>query len=401
MASVRSYDPDAPGGAVVGGAADGWDRPDDGRDRGEVPDGVWLDPFDDVAGESDVWVDPIDDPAMETPAARADRAYGLAVDPATPTGALRSVLEDLTQWDVDALLAEAAIMSDIDGRPDPPPAERPDVQVLRGLLRHPNRPEDLAALLVGGWLEDPGERSVWPALIGLAHDGELDDDLLVTAVTEACDAARSPQPPNWALLTTAVAAARPDGGAALDLLAMVPFPHDDPTRLWPDAEKAAKGMPGGVRSRAKAGAEALGWDGVRLPGLVDAVVAEVHRLDKQARRASFADKIELCPHGPVVMTPGVVTLPADTRGPKPYIARIVGSHPVFRLKRDWPDRDDGREGTAWTWSRPEVLEGRGLGCDRCRDEPDKGKRYFVTTDDQVAPLRLRTLQRVLDDIAAA
>ena len=43
-----------------------------------------------------------------------------------------------------------------------------------------------------------------------------------------------------------------------------------------------------------------------------------------------------------------------------------------------------------------MLEARGLGCDRCRDEPDRDKRYFVTTGDQVAMLRLRTLQRVLD-----
>ena len=403
MASVRSYDPDAPEGAAGGAGWDdgrGWD-PDrsghDGRSPGAVPDGVWIDPCDDVQAAHDVWVDPIDDPALATPAARADRAYGLVVDPTTPTDVLRQVVADLAAWDVDALLAEAAIMSDVDGRPDPPPSERPDVQVLRSLLRHPNRPEDLASLLVGGWLEDPHERSVWVALIGLASDGELHEDLLVTALTEACDAARSQQPPDWSLLVTAVAAARP-GTAALELLAMVPFPHDEPTRLWPDAESAAKGLPGGVRRRAKVGAEALGWDGTRLQGLVEAVVAEVHRLDEQARRASFADTVEVCPHGPVVVTPGVITLPASTRGPKPYVARIVGSHPVFRLKRDWPDRDDGRDGTAWTWGGPEVLEARGLGCDDCRDEPDRGKRYFVTTDDQVAPLRLRTLQRVLDDL---
>ncbi len=394
--AVRGYDPDAPDPAAGGWDVDGGDDWSRG-DNGEVPDGVWVDPFEDLHGE-ETWVDPIDDPALETPAARADWAYGRAVDPTTPAPVLREVAADLVQWDVDALLAEAAIMGDVDGRPDPPPSERPDVVVLRSMLRHPNRPDDLASVLVGGWLEDTAERSVWAALIGLAHDGELDDDLLVTAVAEACDAARSDAPPDWALAATAVAAARPGGGAALDLLAMAPFPHDDPTRLWPDAEKACKGMPGGVRARAKAGAEALGWDGTRHPGLVDAVVAEVHRLDKQARRASFADKLTLCPHGPVVVTPGAVSLPAETRGEKPYVARIVGSHPVFKLKRDWPDRDDGRDGTAWMWAGPEVLEARGLGCDGCRDEPDRNKRYFVSTGQEVAPLRLRTLQRVLDDL---
>lgn len=401
--AVRGFDPDAPDDTVGG---DGWDvpawsdgaRPERHGPGTEAPDGGWVDPFDELHGETDTWVDPIDDPAMDTPAARADRAYGAAVDPASPTEVLRRAAADLAAWDVDALLAEAAIMADVDARPDPPPSERPDVQVLRSLLRHPNRPADLADVLLAGWLEDPGTRSPWPPVVALAQDGEVDDDLLVTAVTEALDAARSDLPPDWSLVLTAVAAARPGGGAALDLLAMVPFPHDDPTRLWPDAERAAKGLPGGVRARAKAGAEALGWDGRRHPGLVQAVVAEVHRLDQQARRSSFADHIEVCPHGPVTVTPSAVSLPATTRGERPYVARIVGSHPVFRLKRDWPDRDDGPTGTAWTWAGAEVLEARGLGCDACRAEPDKGKRYLVSTGDQVAPLRLRTLQRVLDQL---
>jgi hypothetical protein len=378
----------------VADGADGWDTPAGAQ---PAPDDVWTDPFEGELGEEDAWVDPVDDPALETPAARADWAFGRAVDPATPTAVLRDVASDLCAWDVDALLAEAAIMHGAEDVPDPTPGDRPDMQVLRSLLRHPNRPDDLAALLVGGWLEEPGARDPWPGLVGLAHDGELDDDLVVTALTEASDAARAPgPPPDWSLLVTAVGAARPGAGAALDLLAMVPFPVPDPTRLWPDAEKAAKGLPGGVRARAKVGAEALGWDGRRHAGLVDAVVAEVHRLDEQARRASFADSFELCEHGPVVITPSAVSLPSSTRGSRPYVARIVGSHPVFRLKRDWPDRDDGRDGTAWTWAGPEVLEARGLGCDRCRDEPDKGKRYFVSTGDEVALLRLRTLQRVLD-----
>ena len=382
--AVRSYDPDDDHAWSEGDA---------------VPADVWVDPFDGVEGEEEVWVDPVEDPALQTPAARADWAFGRAVDPSTPTEVLREVARDLCAWDVHGLLTEAAIMHGAEERPDPTPADRPDMQVLRSLLRHPNRPDDLAGLLVGGWLAEPGARDPWPGLVGLAHDGDLDDDLLVTAVTEAIDAARSSDAaPDWSLLVTAVAAARPGGGAALDLLAMVPFPVEDPARLWPDADAAAKGLPGGVRQRAKAGAEALGWDGRRHPALVDAVVAEVHRLDKQARRASFADSFELCPHGPVVITPSAVSLPSATRGPKPYVARIVGSHPVFRLKRDWPDRDDGRDGTAWTWVGPEVLEARGLGCDACRAEPDKGKRYFVTTGEQVAQLRLRTLQRVLDDL---
>ena len=142
----------------------------------------------------------------------------------------------------------------------------------------------------------------------------------------------------------------------------------------------------------------MGWDGRRHAGLVDAVVAEVHRLDRQARRASFADAIEVCSHGPVQVTPSAITLPATARGPKPYVARIVGSHPVFRLKRDWPDRDDGRDGTAWTWPGPDVLEARDLGCEACRADPDRGKRYFVSTGELVAPLRLQTLQRVLDGL---
>ena len=379
---ARSYDPDDDHAWSEGGA---------------VPTDVWVDPFDEVHAAEEGWVDPVEDPALQTPAARADWAFGRAIDPTTPVEVLREVARDLCAWDVEGLLAEAAIMQGVEDRPDPTPADRPDVQVLRSLLRHPNRPDDLASLLVGGWLQDPGARDPWPALVGLAHEGELDDDLLVTAVSEASDAARTPgPPPDWSLLVTAVAAARPGGGAALDLLAMVPFPVEDPVRLWPDAAQAAKGLPGGVRQQAKAGAEALGWDGRRHPGLVDAVVAEVHRLDEQARRASFADRIEVCAHGPVVVTPSAISLPAAARGPKPYVARIVGSHPVFRLKRDWPDRDDGRAGTAWTWAGAEVLEARGLGCDACRDEPDRGKRYFVTTGELVAPLRLRTLQRVLD-----
>lgn len=398
--SVRSYDPDGEFGPVGHdgmGGHDGVDRWDAGDGGQPVPDDVWVDPFDGEFAEEEAWVDPVDDPALETPAARADWAFGRAVDPTTPAAVLRDVATDVCAWDVEGLLAEAAIMQGAEDMPEPTPGDRPDMQVLRSLLRHPNCPEDLASLLVGGWLAAPAERDPWPALVGLAHDSELDDDLLVTAVTEASDAARTPgPPPDWSLLLTAVATARPGAGAALDLLTMVPFPVEDPTRLWPDAEKAAKGLPGGVRARAKAGAESLGWDGRRHKGLVDAVVAEVHRLDKQARRASFADSFQLCEHGPVVITPSAVSLPSETRGPKPYVARIVGSHPVFRLKRDWPDRDDGKAGTAWTWAGPEVLEARGLGCDRCRDEPDRDKRYFVTTGEQVAMLRLRTLQRVLD-----
>lgn len=397
--SVRSYDPDAEFGPVGGDGVDDWDTPAGAR---SVPDDVWVDPFDGEFGEEEAWADPVDDPALETPAARADWAFGRAVDPSTPAGVLREVATDLCAWDVEGLLAEAAIMQGAEQQPDLTPGDRPDMQVLRSLLRHPNRPEDLGALLVGGWLAAPAERDPWPALVGLAQDDELDDDLLVTAVTEASDAARTPgPPPDWAVLLTAVAAVRPGGGAALDLLAMVPFPVDDPSRIWPDAEKAAKGLPGGVRTRAKAGAEALGWDGRRLPGLAAAVAEEVHRLDKQARRDSFADQHELCSHGPVIAAPGAITLPAATRGPKPYVARIVGSHPVFRLKRDWPERDDGKDGTAWTWAGPEVLEARGLGCDRCRDEPDRDKRYFVATGDMIAPLRLRTLQKVIDDLAEA
>lgn len=405
--SVRGYDPDAPEPGDGGWDVDDWHHGGgagaDGSGSGEgdgVPDGVWVDPFDDLHGEES-WVDPVDDIAMDTPAARADWAYGAAVDTATPTEVLRRVATDLASWDVEALMAEAAIMSGgFDEQPrDPAPADRPEVVVLRSLLRHPNRPEELADLLVGGWLEDPTVRSVWPAIIALADDGPLDDDLLVTAVTEAADAARHDPPPAWTFVLTAVAAVRPGGGAALDLLTMVPFPHDDPTRLWPDAEQVAKGLPGGVRSRAKAGAETLGWDGRRYPDLPEAVAEEVLRLDKQARRASFADKLELCPHGPVVVTPSAISLPATTRGDKPYVARIVGSHPVFRLKRDWPDREDGKDGTAWMWAGAEVLEARGLGCDACRDEPDRGKRYFVSTGEEVAPVRLRTLQRVLDQLA--
>lgn len=380
--AVRGFDPDAD--HAVGDAAE--------------PVDVWVDPFEEDGFGEEAWVDPVDDVDLATPAARADRAYGRAVDPATPTELLREVARDLGAWDVDGLLAEAAIMQGGGLEvPEPTPADRPDVLVVRSLLRHPNRPDDLCDLLVGGWLEDPADRDPWVAMIGLAHDGELDDDLLVTAVTEASDAARVPgQPPGWALVLTAVAAARPGGGAALDLLAMVPFPVDDPARLWPDAEGLAKGLPGGVRARARAGAEALGWDGRRLPDLAAAVAEEVHRLDKQGRRASFADQHVLCPHGPVVVTPSAISLPATAQGAKPYVARIVGSHPVFRLKRDWPDRDDGATGTAWTWAGAEVLEARGLGCDGCRNEPDKDKRYFVSTGEQVAMLRLRTLQRVLD-----
>lgn len=407
--AVSSFDPDAPDPAwegewdVPGRAGDGSSAPrvrlgDEGRSA-PVPDGVWIDPFEHDAS-ADEWIEPFDDIGDDTPTARADRAYGAAVDPGTPTAVLRGVVEDIARWNVDALLAEAAIHAGDMGERDALPAsERPEVVVLRALLRHPNRPEDLGDLLLRGWLEDPTARSPWAATVAMGTDDPIDPDLLVTAVTEACDAARPAEPPAWSLLLTAAAAARPDGDAVLDLLALVGFPHEQPVRLWPDAESAATGLPGGVRNQARTGAEALGWDGRRLPGLAAALAALVHERDRARRESSFAPTLELCPHGPVVVTPTSVTLPASARGAKPYVAVIVGSHPVFRLKRDWPDRSDAPGGTSWSWQGARVLESRGLGCDRCRQDRDRDKRYLLSTGTDVADVRLSLVERALTEAA--
>jgi|GEM_PF-5753812 len=378
--SVSSFDPDAPDPG-------GW-----GVDE------VWTDPFDEVAGPQDVWVDPVDaEPALDTPAARADWAYGRAVDTATPTAVLESVVDDLSTWDVEALAAE---MHDGLGEvPDPRPGDRPDVLVLRRLLAHPNRPHDVAARLVAGWLRDTG-RDPWLLLVGLASEGAVPDDDLVTVVTEACDAARVDAPPAWSMLATALAWARPDGDAVRDLLALVPFPLEQPARAWPDALKEAGGLPGGVKDAAGAAGEALGWDGRRLPGLPAEVVASLHEADRRARADSFADRIELCRHGPVAITPTGVSVPSHTRGEKAYVALLVGSHPVFRLKRDWPDRADEGGATGWSWAGARVLETRGLGCDACRDEPDRGKALFVTDGSHVARVRAARVAAVVERLEA-
>lgn len=415
--AAPSFDPDAPDPLAAGvgddwareGTADG--RPTDpprprlGDPPGPAgpPDGVWVDPFDDGVDED--WVEPFDDLGDDSPTARADRAYAAAVDPATSAPTLRAVAEDLASWDVESLLAEAAVLAGgIDADHTPTTGDRPEVVVLRSLLRHPNRPEELADLLLRGWLVDVAVRSPWPAVVAAGTDLPVDPDLLVTAVSEACEAARTDEPPPWSLVLTAAAAARADGGAVHDLLALTGFPHDQPARLWPDADQAARGLPGGVRDRARDGAERLGWDGRRLPGLPAALAEAVHAADRRQRDSSFAATLELCAHGPVVVTTTGVTLPAAAAGPRPYVALIVGSHPVFRLKRDWPDRSGGATATAWSWSGPVVLETRGLGCDRCRRDRDRDKRYLLVAGDEVADVRLSQVQRVveqLDERAAA
>jgi hypothetical protein len=391
--AVSGFDPDAPD--PLWGPGDGSSvPPHDDPGTGELPADVWVDPFADAG--PDEWVEPVDDLLDDTPTARADRAYGRAVDPATPAAALRAVADDLTAWDVEGLIAEAAVLA---GAVDTGPvatAERPEVVVLRSLLRHPNRPADLADVLLRGWLQDPGARSPWPAVVASGLDGPLQEDLLVTAVTEALDAARSGEPPAWSLVLTAAAAARPDGAAVLDLLALVGFPHEQPVRLWTDAEAAAKGLPGGVRAQARTGAEALGWDGRRLLGLPGALARAVHDTDRRRRDSSFTATLELCPHGPVVLTPTSVALPSAAAGPRPYVALIVGSHPVFRLKRDWPDRSDGATGTVWSWDGPQLLESRGLGCGACRRDEDRGKRYLLSTGSEVADVPLSLVRRVID-----
>jgi hypothetical protein len=386
--AVRGFDPDEEFGGAPG--------------EGATPDDVWADPWDAVEGPEDAWVDPIDDgSALDTAAARADWAYGRAVDPATPTTVLERVVDDLVTWDVEALLAE--VHDGLGERPDPTPADRPDVLVLRRLLQHANRPPDLAARLVSGWLDDP-VRPPWAALVALASDEPVPQDDLVTVVTEACDAARTDVVPDWALLATALAWGRADGGAVRDLLALVPFPHDQPAMLWTDALQSARGLPGGVRDRAGRAAEGLGWDGRRLSELPSAAATSLDAADRRARASSFAPELVLCEHGPVTITPTGVGLPDEARGEKPYVALIVGSHPVFRLKRDWPDRSDQGRGIVWSWQGARVLETRGLGCDACRDEPDRGKAYFVTDGERVGRLGLRRLQGIvetLDEQAAA
>ncbi len=378
--TVRSFDPDAPD--------EGWS---------EHEEWVDPDPWGDEAG-GDVWVEPMDDLVLDTLTARADWAFGRCVDTATPEEVLRTVAADIAAWDVEALMTETAIDTFVpmDGPPpEPVVSDRPEVVVLRSLLRHANRPEDLGTVLLQGWLEDTVERSPWTALIALAQPTPIDDDAVATAVTEALDACRGEQPPAWAMLLVAAAAARPTGPAH-DLLALVGFPQDQPERLWIDVEKQAKGFPGGVRDRARSGAESLGWDGRRHESLVETLVEELRRSDKRKRASSFAPEIIVCPHGPVVITPSAIGLPMTTRGEKPYVAKIVGSHPVFRLKRDWPDRNDEAGGTVWSWEGPVVLESRDLGCDGCRNDPDGGKRYILSTGEEVAPVRLRQLRAVLD-----
>lgn len=402
--SVSSFDPDAPdpgGWGLDVEWADGHPpaRGEDGaadvaEHTGVVPDDVWVDPFDEVAGPEDAWVDPLDaEPALDTPAARADWAYGRAVEPATPTSVLERVVDDLSTWDVDALAAE--MHDGLGEAPDPRPGDRPDVLVLRRLLSHPNRPDDLAARLVAGWLEDPA-RDPWLLLVALASDEPVPPDDLVTVVTEACDAARVDAPPAWSMLATALAWGRADGDAVRDLLALVPFPLDQPARAWPDALKEAGGLPGGVKATAGAAGEALGWDGRRLPGLPAAVVTSLQEADRRARADSFADQLELCRHGPVVLTPTGVSAPSHARGEKAYVALLVGSHPVFRLKRDWPDRSDQGGATGWSWTGAQVLETRGLGCDACREEPDRGKALFVTDGSHVARVRAARVQAVVE-----
>ncbi|MFT4745016.1 MAG: hypothetical protein ACI9AD_000864 [Nitriliruptoraceae bacterium] len=400
--TVSSFDPDAPDEGWAG--HEGWDMTGAGEvDPSMHPgaDGTWVDPdpFIDPtwAGEEDTWAEPTDDMALDTPMARADWAYGAVVDQTSPSELLARVAADIAAWDVEGLMAEAAINAvPLDGpEPEPQMSDRPEVVVLRGMLRHPNAPDDLGSILLRGWLEDTVERSPWTALVAMAHGGPMDEDALATVVSEALDACRGEVVTPWAMLLVAAAAGRPEG-TTHDLIALMGFPQEQPERLWTDIEKHAKGFPGGVRTRARAGAEALGWDGTRHRDLVDELVTELRGIDKRQRRDSFADQITVCSHGPVVVTPGTIALPVTAQGDKPYVALIVGSHPVFRLKRDWPDRNDGAGGTSWSWDGPRVLESRDLGCVACRMDPDGGKRYFVSTGTHIAPVRLKVLRSVLD-----